>query len=217
MENNKFENFILNIPNVTNENELCDLICTLGLFHDNRNIYENYNMYQLANNAGGLWQNPLELSTFLWNIKDIFINANVSSFLEIGTFTGYTFFVVNEFLKAHVCPTLISKTIDPNNFIRSDILPYICEYIQTGTIDDIIQNKEQYDFVFIDGLHENPGPTHDFISIESFAKFACFHDVVDRYCPDVVAAFKEYSAKYPSKIFSLSTVQCFGIGLLQLQ
>jgi hypothetical protein len=209
---NKFDSFISRVKDVKGADELCNLICEIGLYRDNRGIYDIYEKYQVS--SGGIWQNPMELAVFLWDVKDILKEAKISNFLEIGTFTGYTFFIINVFLKAHVSPDLISKTVDPDLQLDNEIYPYVIKHYQKGTIDDV---KETYDLVFIDGNHSNPGPTHDFESVEKYAKFVFFHDVCDKYCPDVATAYKKYSSEYEGNIYSLSKTGCFGIGFLKLK
>jgi len=91
---NAFENFKLAMRGVANERDLCRAICELGLRKDERDIYGAYARHQVED--GGVWQDPMELATFLWNSREDF--KDVRSFLEIGTFTGYSFFIIHTFL-----------------------------------------------------------------------------------------------------------------------
>jgi len=207
---NKYELFISKLPNVNNENELCDIICDLGMFNDNRCIYGKYEKYQV--HQGGVWQDPYELATFLWNSQDDFKGAK--SFLEIGTFTGYSFFIIFQFLKVFVNKDIIGKTVDPSDsFIVSDISPYISPYYFKGTSFDVI--NETFDIVFIDGCHENPWPINDFENVGQKANIVFFHDINDKYCHDVVTTFNKLEKKMKSKRYHHACVpNTFGIGIV---
>jgi len=207
------ENYIQNLANVASASELCSLICSIGLFNDDRGIYGEYGAFMRAPGQGGLWQNPMELATFLWDSKELF--SQVRSYLDIGTFNGFTTFVIVEFLRAHVSRDIRVKTIDPNiHFSGQDTERYIRPYFSQCTVDDL-EEGEEYDLVFIDGFHEEPGPSHDFDSVKNFAKFVFFHDITDQYCPYVVETFDRLSSQYESRRTCL-TPGVFGIGLIKL-
>jgi hypothetical protein len=210
---NSMDNYISKVPNVASSTELCSLICSIGLFNDERGIYGQYNDFMRPSGQGGLWQNPMELATFLWDNRQLF--SQVRSYLDIGTFNGFTTFVIVEFLRAHVSRDIRVKTIDPNiHFSGQDTERYIRPYFSKCTIDSL-EPGEEYDLVFIDGLHEKPGPSHDFDSVKNFAKFVFFHDIADKYCPYVVETFDRLSSQYESKRTCL-TDGVFGIGLIIL-
>jgi Methyltransferase domain len=207
------ENYIKNVSNIKSAADLCSLICSIGLFYDNRGLYGEYEKYMNPPGCGGLWQNPMELATFLWENKQLF--TQVRSFLDIGTFNGYTTFVIVEFLKAHVSPDIRVKTIDPNiHFHGQATEPYIRSYFTQSTIDDLAPGEE-YDLVFIDGFHDEPGPLHDFNSVKAFAKFVFFHDIADRWCPYVTETFNKLSTVYDTRRTCL-TPGVFGIGIIIL-
>lgn len=208
------DTYVNNVPGVRSAADLCALICSIGLFHEPRGLYGEYQEFMRPQGQGGLWQNPMELATFLWDNKQVFVDAGVKSYLDIGTFNGFTTFVIVEFLRAWVCRDLRVKTVDPNNhFAGQDTERYILPYYSQCTVDDI---QEEYDLVFIDGLHEEPGPQHDFDKVKSFAKLVFFHDINDRHCPFVVSTFKQLETHYVSRKTCLSP-DVFGIGILDLR
>jgi hypothetical protein len=198
---------------VRSVDDLTKFICTIGLFYDNRNLYGKYQSFMLPEGHGGLWQNPEELATFLWSNKQLFIDAKIQSYLDIGTFNGYTTFVIVEFLKTFVNPDIRVKTIDPFVLIHPNMVDYIMPYFQQTTIEGI---NEEYDLVFIDGLHEHPGPSNDFDHVSKYATLVFFHDVTDRHCPAVRETFARLAQMYDHSLTNLSG-DLFGIGLLDLR
>lgn len=216
MSLNKFDKFKSDLVDVKCIDDLCIAICHLGLYKDDRGIYGNYNAYQV-DDWGGVWQDPMELATFLWNSREDF--KNVTSYLDIGTFNGYTFFVIMSFLKQFVNSDIKCKTIDPLDMMRNDdIRPYILPYYECCTSNDIALRNEQYDLVFIDGCHEAPWPMIDFNNSKSFASIVFFHDIVDKWCPDVRATFDTVSHSYYTKRYVLSHDKAtFGIGVAYLK
>lgn len=211
---NKFEQFICDLDQVTNQDDLCNAICKIGLFKDARGIYGTYNRFQV--DIGGVWQDPNELATFLWKSRNDF--KNVQSYLDIGTFNGYTFFVIMSFLKKFVASDIKCKTIDPMNMMHDlSIVPYILPYYECCTTDDIALRKERYDLVFIDGCHEAPWPMRDFDNCKNLADIVFFHDIVDKWCPAVRETFENISCVYDTKQYVQShDKSTFGIGVVFL-
>lgn len=208
------DEFISGLDHVTKWEDLCDLICNLGLFMDDRGIYDEYERFQVA--QGGCWQNPRELAMFLWDSRDTFQGAE--SYLDIGTFNGYTFFVIMNFLKKFVNPNIRCKTIDPLNNIEPSIAPYVLPYYECCTSDDIAYRNEQYDIVFVDGCHEAPWPMRDFKNFCNSSSVIFFHDVVDKWCPAVTAAFSSAAETWGTKKYVYSRDQAtFGIGVVLLR
>jgi hypothetical protein len=219
----RFDRFKLAVPGVRNAHDLCTLICEVGLRHDPRGLYDEYGDHQLPEgHPGGAWQHPMELSTFLWEGQDVFRTMGVRSYLDVGTFTGYTFFIIREFLRAHVCPELRAKTVDPFDYVHDpELRPHVEADMQQCTAQQVAAAGERYDFVLVDGLHQAPGPTDDFETVRGWARLVAFHDIADRFCPDVVAAFQHYSTQDPGveRAWRFTHSKCgnFGIGLLQLR
>jgi hypothetical protein len=207
---NKFDRFISSVGSVKSADQLCGLICSLGLVKDPRGLYGRYNEFQVP--VGGAWQDPYELARFLWDSKDDF--EGCTSFLEIGTYTGYTFFIITNFLRAHVCPTLRCKTIDPcANYIDPAIWPYVQEHFQLATSEDV--KGEQYDIVLIDGNHEGEWPLLDFNNCSKGARIVVFHDIVDKWCPAVRNTFETLKMRCESKEYVFShDGNTFGIGVI---
>lgn len=209
---NKFDLFLKNLPYIKNQNELTNLICTLGLFYDNRNLYKEYEKF-MVQDGGGIWQNPEELATFLWETKTLFKENNIKSYLDIGTFNGYTFFIISNFLKVFVNKDIKVCSIDPEIHIEHSIKEYIKNDIKNCTSFDIF---DSFDLVFIDGCHTGEWPMNDFKNaLKLNCKFAFFHDIVDKYCPDVNKTWSIISKEFKTNEFCKSR-DTFGIGLVNL-
>jgi len=206
------DQYIEKVGQVSSADELCRLICDIGLYYDTRSIYAEWSFCMLEQGQGGIWQNPMELAKFLWGTKDILRKAGVKSYLDIGTFNGFTFCIISHFLRAHVCPDIKVKTIDPWKSIHPTVSKYVLPYYAQESIDD---NFDSWDLVFIDGNHTHPGPIHDFQSVRGFAKFVFFHDIVDRFCPDVRSTFERVATRYKTIKF-IERQDQFGIGFVIL-
>jgi hypothetical protein len=210
-----FEQYIQDVKNSRNADDICAAICKLGLFRDSRGIYNDLEKYQV-DGGGGVWQNPLELATYLWETRDDLKAAGVSSFLDIGTFNGYTFFAVLEFLKAHVSPNIRAASVDPYDEIKDPaIIPYVAAHLVRGTVESAPEGP--WDLVFVDGLHETPGPRADFDAVRDRAMFVGFHDISDRHCPFVVETYASLCREFPGRHKEfVCNPGIFGIGLLKL-
>ena len=216
----RFEAFVRDLPSCADADGLAELIGSLGLFADNRDLYAPRFAHRQLD-KGGMWQEPSELAEALWSLRDELRAVHALHqqperplrFLEIGTFTGYTFFVIREFIRAHVTSNLLARTYDPNDLVSDDIRAWIERDFVRGTSAEAAEAP--WDFVFIDGCHEAPWPLLDFERLHTGAKIVMFHDVVDRYCPDVRDAFRHLSSKYESRVVSRGhRPDVFGIGIV---
>jgi len=193
---------------ISTREELYDYICSIGLFNDGRPVYDDKHIKYISPiQASGIWQNPEELTDYLLYLKTLSFN----SYLDIGTFNGYTTKIIYDYIKTHINPKIKFKTIDPFVCLNPEIVFGEGEY-ENITIEQI---TEPYDFVFIDGNHEY-GFIKDFEYAVKNAKYAAFHDINDKYCQNVVNFWNtEVKPKYYHIEFKYSTNN-FGIGVATL-
>lgn len=155
-----FAHFLENIANVRSDRELSMLIAKMGIYNQLTNpeveVHPRFRRFSYEPNVKkGLWNDPDRLAGFLWSNKDEWKAKGVKSCLEIGTFTGYGFFVVSTFLKTFVNADMTFKTIDVIGLDESDpVYNYIKDYFQLTDSDGIVAAGEKYDLVLIDGSTE---------------------------------------------------------------
>lgn len=165
---------------ITND-DIINEILDLRLFVDDRgNIYgDKYKNY--LNDQIGIWQHPEELAKLCLILKKFKIN----SFLDIGTFNGYTFKFLSEFLNKYQKTKCI--TIDPiyHNPIVDDRFTYL-----NATSKNFIGQK--FDLVFIDGDHEYSSVKEDYENVGQYANICIFHDIRDEFCNDLNGGPKKF-------------------------
>jgi hypothetical protein len=151
-------------------------------------------------------------------------DKGIQTFLELGTFTGYTSAVVCAYL------TRFGLTM----FETYDILP-ICKIVylfdeyklpivyKVGSPAFIIKNvSPYYDVVFIDGDHSYEGISSDFSNFGRGCRFVSFHDINDYWCIGVVQFWNELKTKYSETNNNMyefidhpNKFNLMGIGILQ--
>lgn len=149
-----FQHFIDNVADVKHDRELARLIAQVGLYNKSSNVHPKFRRFTYPTDDNkGIWNDPDMLASFLWANKDAWKAANIQSCLEIGTFTGYGFFVVSTFLKTFVNANMTFKTIDIVDIDQNDpVYNYIKDYFQKMNSDGI--KGETYDLVLVDGSTE---------------------------------------------------------------
>lgn len=148
--------------------ELIAEIKSIGLFCDERgNIYgEEYEPYLRRDR--GFWQYPEELADLV-----VFLSGRkISSFLNIGTFNGFTFNFLSD--KLNMGRKVRCVTVDPfdHNPEKRPEYTYV-----NGTSQDFAGMRN--DLVFIDGHHQYEEVIKDWNAVGRFANTIVFHDIVD--------------------------------------
>jgi len=160
----------------SNDNLRDDLIkeiINVGLYANNKNLthyygtkYNEYVKYEI-----GLWQHPEEFADLCLILK----NYKINSFLNIGTFNGYSFKFLSNFLNRYQ----ETKCITVDSINHNPIIDKRFTYLNTTSQDFIAQ---KFDLVFIDGDHEYSSVRKDYENVGQYAKICVFHDIKDEFC-----------------------------------
>lgn len=96
-----------------------------------------------ATQPWGLWQDPDKLAACLWEVRRLARHCNFTTFLEIGTSWGYSFFASSAFLDG-----MVGLTIDDMNRVITEVAPHLrrCRAIAPLTL---FANRA-FDVVFFD-------------------------------------------------------------------
>lgn len=169
---------------------LLEHLCAVGLFHDDRkspddpskSIYGDDVQYMLPKDQTyhGMWQTPSQLARALLTLKDL----GIRTYLDIGTFSGWTVSVVTAFLMRYGLERVdsydIIKYCQCDDLWRTRNMPIT--YCLNPRPEDLLP---RYDLVFIDGNHET-GVYADYACWKGRARVILFHDIQDHFCPSVV-------------------------------
>lgn len=118
----------------------------------------------------GVWQDPRALAACLVEVRRLAQDGTLSSFLEVGTGWGYSFFVIDHFLRTHAGMTGV--TIDDMNFVISEVSPFLrqCRFIMPLQA----LASRQVDVVFFDGRKSLADLKADYRLVGTRAKVCVF-------------------------------------------
>ena len=166
---------LLELPDeqLQDEKTLIEIIREVGLSHDVRDVYGDEAQY-MNSTGGGLYQLPKQLAKAMIELS----KHRIHSFLEVGTYTGYTSSILTAYLY-RLNRELKAVTIDPNPNFRSytkvrSLIPL--EY-RACKSEDLRGNV--FDCVLIDGDHSYQSVRQDFENVGKQARICMFHDIND--------------------------------------
>ena len=210
--------------------ELADHIGRAGLFDDGRrapqdpsqSLYGADARYALPtrDNSMGLWQTPLQLAGFLIAVRD----KGIRTYLDVGTFNGWTIAIVAAYLKRFGLQRVDSVDVfalctqATRDLWREYDLPIT--YVLCPAHEILERVGAAYDFAFIDANHEYESVKRDFFAYAPLARMVGFHDIHDHHCPGVVRWWKELRAMHPECVFNEFTEHpngwdLMGIGVVE--
>ncbi len=146
----------------------------IGLARDTRGIYGGAKEF-MNPIPRGFWQIPRQLAEF----SVLLSRYEIESFVEVGTFTGYTFAFLMGYL-TRFNPRLIGTTIDIKD-CRS-VKPLVANRFNAEFIIGRSQDfaPRPLDLCLIDGDHSLAAVSADFERIGRGAKLCAFHDINDQ-------------------------------------
>jgi hypothetical protein len=181
-----------------------NIIKLAGRTPDKRPVYSDGSYHGF----GSLHQKPNELAHALIYLS----NKDISSFVEIGTSKGSTLAIVTSYLGRF--KPIYSVGLDivaKKNWVKIEAALNVKFHLANS---DLFKNKK-FDLCFIDGNHSFDWVKRDFENVGRFSKFCMFHDIYDRYCPDVGTYYNKIKGNNSIE-FSEFPHDTMGIGILTL-
>jgi hypothetical protein len=187
----------LPLDQLRDHNLLAKLIQTVGLVNDYRYLYGEDNRYMLPVKDKGLYQVPDQLACALIRLSHL----NVSSFVEIGTFGGWTAVFTVAYLRRFAEHKLTSASMDITD-LRSNCVKGLFTQVhhrfvlkQQGGFASV-RLPPIIDVCFIDGDHSYKGVHDDVILMKNRCRYTMLHDMYDVDCQGVVIQWNELKKTY---------------------
>jgi hypothetical protein len=207
-------------------------VSDVGLFRDPRrsphdetkSLYGDDEKHMLPEGVpGGMWQTPGQLARLM-----VFLaQQDVQTYLEIGTFSGWTITVIVAYL-LRVGTLRKATTFDVHRHVDPELeslwtefgLPI--EYVLASPHDKwaiFSKPSSPYDVIFIDGDHSYEGVRSDYDFFKDKGRHLVFHDVNDEWCPGVRRIWQEVKSENPTSNFHEFTLhpndfRLMGIGVV---
>lgn len=163
-------------------------------------------------------QIPNELAEFLVWMS----NQRVDRYLEVGTSTGGSWFMIDSYLRAANATYKGSVGYDRKLKLR-DWEAYRARFAgvefrcqNSSAID--LDADEQFDLAFVDACHQEEWVWHDFGKVRANCRFVAFHDIVLQGGSTVYKFWEVARRRYPSwEFIDRDLSQTCGIGILQVR
>lgn len=174
-------NIILKIDafSLKDRDVLENLIRLFGLSkRPNPKIYGKDSIYMVdSEKETSISQNPRQFAEALIFLSDL----NIQSFVEIGTYQGGSFILLNEYLKRFSNEDFYGFTMDiTDEYLKEDVKNYLSENF--GIIKSEFTFPENLDLVFIDADHTYNAVKQDYEYLGKYAKYCMFHDALQPDC-----------------------------------
>lgn len=198
-----------------------------------QDINSKYDLKKDVNVQRFIVQNPKEWNDFM----DIVSNFNVGFGLEIGTYSGGSFYALCQVANPNAILISIDKgggayrsyeqrvEVFENEFKQPNQKLHVLNMNSTHkeTIDEVeeILGSNELDYLFIDGRHNYPSVSSDYDNYERFVRLGgiiAFHDIVRK--GGVARKWNEIKNDHESiEIFHYDEIEdadigCYGIGVI---
>tara|TARA_B100001057_G_scaffold147670_1_gene147567 strand:- start:6903 stop:7568 length:666 start_codon:yes stop_codon:yes gene_type:complete len=174
-----------------------------------------------------LTQNPLELTELIFFLKNHQKknNLNLSKYLEIGFYSGFTNTILNKFFKFEDIVVIdnLSEEIDANNFLANLKFKNITLIVGSSQDRKTINKASKflkYDLFYIDGNHSYNSVKKDFYNYYDLIRtkgVILIHDIINKDWPGVKKFFGELkkNKKFTCKeIIQKGNKINYGIGIV---
>lgn len=167
---------------------VADIIRSAGLSYDPRMIYGADNHFMNESRFGS-WQIPVQFANCLVLLSEY----KIESFIEVGTFKGWTSTLLAAYLKK-LNPGCKGITIDLVKHTEGYSIweELSLRYVQNTS--EVFREKI-FDLCFIDGDHSNESVREDFNNLGEQAKICIIHDINEELCPSVKDFWLELKEK----------------------
>jgi hypothetical protein len=154
------------------------IIENIGLYNDRRREAVYGDDVAFMNPKEGLWQIPRQLAEAL-----VYTSARpIQTFLEVGTFLGWTTAVITAYL-LRFNRSLQVTTIDPNPFLKEPERDLLCNLLPVRYLAETSDKfaGQSFDFCFIDADHGYACAQRDYQNVGRHAPVCWFHDTHDHF------------------------------------
>lgn len=151
-------------------------------------------------------------SRLSWPVRCSTSDKGVASYIEVGCSKGSTLAVITAYLSRLNPVASVGVDIRPRvSWKRVESVVNVKFHV--GTSDFF--KGQKFDLCFVDGYHSFEWCERDFENVGKFSKFCMFHDIYDRYCPEVGVYYNQVKNNN-SVEFSSPPHDTMGIGILTL-
>jgi hypothetical protein len=192
---------------LTDHDGLARLLLDAGL---NDEILEQFpdQMWPQMGRGLRLWQYPTQFAPYLIELS----GRRVQRYLEIGVRHGGSFVTTVEYL-SRFAPLSEAVAVDvdpPHRLLAYPLSQPAVRVVQADTqadaFRDWVREQEDFDLVFIDGLHTVEGCRRDFESARDSARLIGMHDIVSALVPEVGTVWRDVKEAYADEFEFLEFV-----------
>ena len=208
----------IDLVSLRNPQVVANLVRAFGIVQWGQEVFGKDEIFKNpSEHMAGIYQTPDQISKALVYLSDFQINT----YLEIGIFQGGNFFFVSEYLH-RFNPYIRCIGIDPTSFLNDEIQNVVDRetFMATKKIDSSAIPGQEFDLVFIDGMHTTEWVTKDWENVGKFAKICMIHDIQEPTCPDIVefwGKLKKSSKKQTLEFMDCTNNPTMGIGIIHNQ
>jgi len=215
------------VQDLLSEEFVADAVRLAGLYYDPRflegvHLYGDDVEWMRSDKSHGLWQIPTQLAPFLVELA----GRKVKTFLDVGTFNGWTLTFIAAYLQRFGLERALAldrwNLLDPAcedlwaaHGLDIEYLAFDSEEVRDRALARYKKAEKPFDLAFIDADHSHEGVRADVKVYAPLAKALAFHDVNDVFCPGVAGMWAEIAGGVEFTHHSRG-LKVMGLGLVTL-